>query len=474
MKPLKLDEIASAIEGRPLGQPGHYVVDGVSIDSRQARSGELFFAIEGERFDGHSFVASAIDAGAMAAVVSHPDRVPADLHQLGLLLLVDDTAAALGRLAAYHRRQVPATVIAVTGSNGKTTTKEMIHQVLSGRRRGRGAPKSFNNAIGVPLTLLSVEPDDDYVVVEIGSSAPGEVAALARLASPDIGVITSVAETHLEQLGDLDGVAAEKASLGENLREGGVLIVNGESDVLAAKLRRRRRRGPRLVRYGRCDGVELRATRLSASGQGVSFRVNDGERVDLPIPGEHNVLNALAAVGVARELGVHVSEAAARLAAFQPPSMRLEVHRWGAVTLINDAYNANPASMASALEVLSGWDGAARRVFVSGEMRELGDVARLKHQELGRRIAEAGVDVLVAVGGHAETVARATLRVAPTVAVTTAADTDAASRSLDELIRPGDVVLLKGSRAVGLEALVEPIRALAERMDDAGSVRGGD
>jgi UDP-N-acetylmuramoyl-tripeptide--D-alanyl-D-alanine ligase len=459
MKPLMLDEIASAIRARPLGQLGRYHVTGVGIDSREARAGELFFAIRGERFDGHTFVASAIDQGAMAAVVSRPDLVPDDLHQLGLLLLVDDTTAALGRLAAFHRRQVRARVIAVTGSNGKTTTKEMIHHMLSGRRRGRAAPKSFNNAVGVPLTLLSVEPNDDYVVVEIGSNAPGEVGALAEMASPHVGVITSIAETHLEKLESLEGVAREKAGLIDSIREGGCAVVTADSDPLAKELRRRRKRGIRWVRFGRGEGADLRATQVRAGPDHVSFRVDDGDQVTIPMPGEHNALNALAAMAAVREFGIDLGASAERLSGFTAPPMRCEVHRWGGVTVINDAYNANPASMSAALDVLSRWPDAKRRVVVVGDMRELGASSLAKHQQLGRQVAAAGVDVLMAVGEYADVVAEIARQSRADIEVATAATADDAAEALSETIRSGDVIMVKGSRALGLEALVEAIRS---------------
>ncbi len=468
MKPLTLDQIANAIDARPLGQVGRYAVESVSIDSREVQKGELFFAIRGERFDGHDFVAAAIDNGAMAAVVSDPQRVPEDLHQLGLLLLVDDTTAALGRLAAFHRRQVRATVVAVTGSNGKTTTKEMIHQVLRGRRRGRAAPKSFNNNVGVPLTLLSVAPDDDYVVVEIGTNAPGEIAGLARIAVPDIGVITGVAETHLEKLGSIEGVAEEKASLLLHLREGGCAIVNGETSRLDPHLSRRWRKRHKLVRFGRTAECDIVVRDIRSEAEGVTFSLPEGPRVHLPIPGEHNALNAAAAIAVGREFAISDAEAAERLAAFVPPPMRMDVRRVGRITMINDAYNANPASMAAALDVLRTWPAAARRVFVAGDMRELGASALAKHEELGARVARTDIDALLTVGEFAGTVVDAALRARGDLQTEAVGNTDAAANVLAAWLRPGDVVLLKGSRAVGLEVLAGTIEAAAERFE-AGS-----
>jgi len=473
MKPLELEEVVAAMEARPLGQPGHHLVGGVSTDSRDVQPGQLFFALEGARLDGHRFVASAIDQGAIAAVVSHPERVPDDLHEVGLLLLVDDTTAALGRLAAFHRTQVRAAVIGVTGSNGKTTTKEMIHQVLRARWRGRAAPKSFNNAVGVPLTLLSVEPDDDYVVVEIGSNAPGEVAHLARMARPDIGVITSVSETHLERLKNLEGVAAEKASLVESIRDGGCAIVNAECGCLIDQVRSRRRRGVRFVRFGRDEGADLRATDLEVGPDRVAFRVNGDLPVTLPMPGPHNALNALAALAVGEELGVAMADGAEQLIRFEPPAMRMEVHRWGDVTFVNDAYNANPAGMAAALEVLGSWPAGCRRVFVAGQMRELGAASLPKHQELGGRIGRAGIEVLVAVGDTAQTVVEAARHANPHIHAEATADVAEAAVLLEQIVRPGDVVMIKGSRAVGLEALAETVRAAAEKTPASGAAAHG-
>lgn len=464
MKPYSLEELAAAMGARAIGQAGACTVTGVSTDSREVRRGDLFFAIRGDRYDGHRFVTNAIDSGAMAAVVSDLDRVPRDLHDAGLLLLVDDTTAALNRLAAFHRRQVRAAVIGITGSNGKTTTKEMVHQVLKVRLRGRAAPKSFNNNIGVPLTLLSVEPDDDYVVAEIGSNAPGEVSQLAAIASPDVGVITSVGETHLERLKTLAGVAVEKSSLVEHVREGGCAVINGESDLLVDAVRRRRARPERIVRFGRSGDVELRATDLESGPDHVRFRVNGSLPVNLPIPGPHNALNALAALAVGRELGIEMAGGAAQLARFTAPSMRLETHRYGRLTLINDAYNANPASMAAALDVLRSWPIGYRRFFVAGQMRELGEASPAKHEELGRQVTAAGIEVFLAVGEMADVTAEAARRSGRFTQVETAANPADAVAVLKRVVRPDDVILIKGSRAEGLEALVPTIRELGETM----------
>lgn len=465
MKPLELDEIVAVLAAQPMGPVGRQLVTGVSTDSRHVASGDLFFALSGERFDGHRFVGAALDQGAMAAVISDAGRIEPDLREMGLLLLVDDVTAALGRLAAYHRHRVRAGVIAVTGSNGKTTTKEMIHQVLGGRFRGRAAIKSFNNAVGVPLTLLSAEPADDYVVVEIGTNAPGEIAQLSAIAEPDIAVITSVSETHLEKLKDLKGVASEKATIVEYVREGGCAIINGESDLLVSQVRRRLEPGDRVIRYGRRDDVDLRISDVVTQADHVSFRVNDDLKVNLPIPGSHNALNALAALAVGRELGVSPAEGVARLSEFHPPDMRLETHRWGTITFINDAYNANPASMAAALEVLAAWPGGCRRVFVAGQMRELGAASLDKHQELGRRAGESGVEVLIAVGESADEVVSNARQVNSLILTESCEDTDDASLRLRRLVEPGDVILIKGSRAVGLEALVSTIQGIAQGVD---------
>ena len=453
MKPLDMEDIRRAVRGRWLSGPGRGEVRRVTTDSRDARPGDLFVALKGEHFDGHAFLSAAAAAGCAAAVVQRDTEVPPGAAGAlgGGVIGVEDTVGALGELAAWYRGQVPARVIAVTGSNGKTTVKEMIHAVLSRRWKGSRSAKSFNNSIGLPLTLLGAEAGDDYVVCEIGTNAPGEVSALAAIAAPDVAVITSVAEAHLEGLGSLEKIAAEKASILGALDAKGAGVVWADSDVLDRAVRQY---PARRIRFGLSEDADLRLTACLPSGRGVRFQVNGRLWVDLPLPGRHNAVNALAALAVARRLGMDEARAAEALAETPPVPMRTEWIDAGGVTVINDAYNANPASVLAAVEVLAGATGG-RRVLALGDMCELGPRAEELHRRLGADLAGGCADLLIAVGPLGRYIAQGAAA-GPMVTVTFDSAAEAAAH-VPGLLRDGDVVLIKGSRATGMEVLVAPI-----------------
>jgi UDP-N-acetylmuramoyl-tripeptide--D-alanyl-D-alanine ligase len=459
MKPLTLEETRDAVHGRWLARGEALTVHSVTTDTRSARAGELFFALRGERMDGHSFLPQAAEASCAAAIVARDAQLPEGIETAfsGGIIAVADTTAALGELGAYHRRRLAADVVAVTGSNGKTTVKRMIHHVLARRLRGTCAPKSFNNAIGVPLTLLAASGGDDYVVCELGTSGPGEIAALAEMARPDVAVITSVAPAPLEKLGGIERVAAEKASILGALAEDGLGVVCGDSDVLARALRAYDRR---IIRFGASQEAEVRLTGHQPLGRRQRFELNGCLWVDLPLPGKHNALNALAAIAVARRFGFEREDAAAALADFAGGDMRLEWIDLPGGTIINDAYNANPASLAAAVEVLGDCQGA-RKVLIAGDMKELGDQTEQLHLQAGRELAAKGVDFLISVGRLGRYIA---MGAAEGGLETEAFDSsDAAGRQLRRLLRQGDTVLVKGSRAMAMEALIDPIRAALSR-----------
>jgi UDP-N-acetylmuramoyl-tripeptide--D-alanyl-D-alanine ligase len=448
---LVLSEIIQAVEGRVRGEAPALSVQGVSTDSRAIRPGEIFFAIRGERFDGHDFVSDVLRRGAPAAVVAASRAAsirvdpPAAGSRGAVLIEVDEPTAALGRLAAFHRKQAAAQVIAVVGSNGKTTTKAMIDHVLSGRLKGRSSPKSFNNAIGVPLTLLSVDAADDFVVVEIGTNAPGEIAALARIARPDMLVLTSIGEEHLEGLKDLMGVAREECAAFEVLSDGGFIAVNIDAPHVRELLPAR---GATVVRFGAAADADLRVSQVHYEDGALRFTVNERFAYRLPMPGAHNAHNAAAAIAIARRMSFEHDAVAQRLATFAPPPMRMEMQTLGNVTLINDAYNANPASMRAAIEMLESHPVTGRRIMVIGEMRELGQRSNDEHRKLAERLARSRLDHVLLVGPagdmmHAAFGSRPNAERVGSV--------DACGQRLSELVRPGDIVLLKASRAVGLE-----------------------
>lgn len=500
MRPLTLAEGIEALEGtcdRPV-TAGSF--SRVCIDSRAIQPADLFVAIPGERFDGHDFVEQALSAGAMAAVVRSDFKMPAaragrnrvtDARPEGLLIRVDDTVKALGRLGRYYRRSVVGgslTVIAVTGSNGKTTTKAMIAHILAGRWQGRASDKSFNNAIGVPLTLLSVEPSDKFVVCEVGTNAPGEIATLARLIDPEIAVITGVSEAHLAGLGSLGQIAEEKLSLLHYLASDGLAVINADCEVLRKTLERDRRLANlKCVTFGEWKDADLRVTSLNvstANSQGVDqagralppvrmeFTVNDRFKYHLQVPGRHNVLNALAAIGVARRFGVDHDEIAERMATFTLPPMRLEYQRIGGLTLVNDAYNANPASLAAAVDVLVNLPSDGRKVLIVGDMRELGEASDELHRKAAETIARSGVNMVIAVGEKARLVSR-TVEMASGGAVETHAysSADSAKRRLVTYLNRADTILMKGSRVVALEKLVPVIREWASSPEKKEAAR---
>ena len=455
MKALSLEEIRLAVHGHWLlrGSPG--TVGAVTTDTRSARGGELFFAIRGKRFDGHMFLPQAAQAGCSAAVVCLDGEPRPEIGRkfpCGVMG-ANDSIKALGALGGYHRNLHPANIVAVTGSNGKTTVKRMIHHILSRRMGGSCGPKSFNNEIGVPLTLLGAGEKDDYVVCEIGSSAPGEISGLSAIARPNVAVITNVAETHLEKLGTLEKVAAEKASILGYLADDGLGVVWADDEVLtklAASYRRR------MVTFGGSDSSDLRLTGYESKNRTQRFQLNGRLWVDLPLPGKHNALNALAAIAVSRRFGFSQADAAEALRDFQGVEMRLQWIDLGSLTVINDAYNANPASMLAAAKVLTEAEGS-RRVLVAGDMGELGAASKDLHIRTGSRIAETDVDLLIAVGPLGRYIAQGAAEAGlPIEQFDTLA---LAARGLCDLLRPGDVVLIKASRMVQMERLVEVVRA---------------
>lgn len=462
------DEIVAAIRAECSSPLPPVSVSQISTDSRSIAPGALFFALRGERFDGHDHIAQALERGALAAVVSH-ERVEAltRRHASGLgrqraLLAVDDPLAALGRLAHYHRQQVSTAVIAVVGSNGKTTAKMMIDHVLRGKMQGRASPKSFNNAVGVPLTLLSVEAGDEYVVVEIGTNAPGEIAQLARIADPELVVITSIAEEHLEGLHDLAGVAREECSILEHMRAAAFVALNSDAPhalEYAAAM------GVKCVTFGRNGQADLRVSDEQQDEAGVAFLLNGRFRYRVPMLGVHNALNAAGAAAVGRRLGLEHDEIAARLESFFPPPMRHERVRVGEITIINDAYNANPQSAVAAIDTLEALPCRGRKHVVFGEMRELGRRAPEMHRRVAERLRQAQFARVILVGPAVDHMAE-TLRQPGlfSTQVTCVTDLSQCERELLCDLSEGDVVLLKGSRSVGLERLIEPLTSGLRRL----------
>ncbi|MBN2272325.1 MAG: UDP-N-acetylmuramoyl-tripeptide--D-alanyl-D-alanine ligase [Sedimentisphaerales bacterium] len=433
------------------------VVTGVSIDSRTVKPGDCFFAIKGEKFDGHDYVADAFAKGAVCAVIGK--TVGGETLAGKCLLRVADTVRALGDFAAEYRRQAGFKVVAITGSAGKTTTRQITAHALSRRFRVHQSPNSFNNSIGVPLTLLGADPRDEIVVGELGSNHPGEIANLTRITQPDIAVVTNVHPAHLEGFGNLEAIAREKTSISEGLGPDGVLIINGDFEQLVDACRAK---GVDVLAFGKSDGLDYRATDITSDGLSSRFMIDQTE-VTLPLAGPGNVENTLAAWAVCSQLGLKIKEFAEAVRTLPPISMRAEVLQIGAITVLNDCYNANPASMNNALDILQSLQAntGRRSVFICGDMAELGADAESLHRRLGESISRANVELLIAVGEFAEVTAGAARKSANRdLHVKCFKDARSAGNNLHEFVKEYDIVLVKGSRCARLETAVEKLKEL--------------
>ncbi len=456
MIPMSLGDVAAAVGADCPSGASQAVIRRVSTDSRKAIPGDLFFALKGPTFDGHGFVDKAFAKGAVACVCDHLTTSNKER-----VLFVEDTLAALGRLAKHYRAAVlpvSTVVIAVTGSNGKTTTKCMIDHVLSGEFKGRASPKSFNNAIGVPLTLLSADADDRYLVVEIGTNAPGEVAALAAMASPNVAVITSIGEAHLEGLGDIMGVAAEKSSLLGFVRPAGFAAVNVDrSEIYPHLAAKYGTPGTRMLTFGIDPAAKLCVTPRRSDPLGTAFELEGRYHIEIPVPGAHHATNAAAAFAVARWFGVAPERIVERFRSFHPPEGRTELQEVGGVKLVDDAYNANPSSVHAAVAALRAVEDG-RRVLVLGDMLELGVDSAASHERVIRAVIDAGIEVLVVVGPATTLAARAMAPNRIGTEVHCCADVADACAVLDGLVAEGDTVWVKGSRGMKLDQVVRHLR----------------
>ncbi len=453
MDPIPLDQIAAAVGASPVTGP---TIRGVCTDSREVTPHSLFVALRGDHFDGHDHLPAAAAGGAVAAIVDR-DVPP----EPGLTLIrTDDARRAMGRLATFVRRRFRGTVIAVAGSNGKTGTKHLIHAALSSTLRGSMSPKSFNNDVGVPVTLFAADPTDDFVVLEMGTNHPGELAHLSRMAEPDVAVLTNVGAEHLEFFGDLDGVRREEASVAVGLRPGGLLVTHADDPGLLVRVIGQ---DVPWVGFGWGGQNLVPTTGVVCTAAGTTFDWAGGppgspRTFKVPQVGRHTALSATAALIVCRRLGVDLGRAAAALAVATGPGMRLQVRRAGRLTLLDDAYNANPSSVAAALETLRDLPTAGRRVAVLGDMLEMGDAAAAGHADVGRLAAACGVDVLACVGPLSAATAAAA-KDAGLPAVFHALTTTEAAALVPTLLSDGDLVLLKASRGLRLERVAEAIQS---------------
>jgi UDP-N-acetylmuramoyl-tripeptide--D-alanyl-D-alanine ligase len=434
------------------------MAEAYSIDSRTMAAGQLFFAVKGERLDGHNFVEQALKNSAVAAVVCrdqlnrYPDK--------SRLLAVEDTLAALQALATAVRKLWGKPLVAVTGSAGKTTTKEAIAHVLSARFRVMKSEGNFNNHFGLPLMLLKLEQDYDVAVLEMGMSHAGEIRALAAIAQPEIGVVTNVAPVHLEFFDSLAGIARAKYELIESLPSNGTAVLNADDDYVSQFGRGFK---GKVVTYGTRPTADVRAENVQSRGaEGTEFDVVLGavrEHAVLRLVGEHNVLNALAAVAVGLERGMKLSEAVQALFTLSPADKRGQVLQVGNITVINDCYNSNPKALAAMVDALAAI-AAGRRIVVAGEMLELGPAAEEMHRQAGRHLADKKIDLLLGVRGLAQAMVNAATDAGSHARFVSSAEE--AGEWLAREAQDGDVILLKASRGVKLEKALETWKKLRD------------
>ena len=428
-------------------------ITGVSTDTRSIKEGDVFFALKGPRFDGADYVHRAFDAGAVLSVVNAGSR---DTTVSGdCVVFVEDTERALGLSAADYRSMFTGKVIGITGTSGKTTVKEMISAILGCRYQVHCTRGNYNNQIGLPLTVFGIDESHNFAVLEMGMSAPGEIAYLANIARPDIGVLLNVGPAHLEFFGSVDKIADAKAELLESIGENGIAVVNDDDPLIESRLTLCK---GRIVKFGINGPCEYRGENIKIHSDGcASFDIGE-VTIKLNVPGAHNVYNALAAFAVAHILDIDVITIAMQLEKITAPSMRMERIEKDGILFINDSYNANPLSMKAAADVLKHTEYVAdgRKIAVLGDMLELGEGTEKAHREIGMLFGSLGINKLCLVGKLADFYAEGAWEsgMHPDDVIIYEDVVDAAE-FIESIKRPGDIILVKGSRAVGMEKVVQ-------------------
>ena len=438
-----MDRLAAALKESAVGKlpRGAATVSGITTDTRKIAKGNVFLALRGERFDGHDYLHDAVRDGAAAVVVSRAPK----LNTLDVPVFeVHDTLVALGALAHYWRRAWGKTVIGVAGSNGKTSTKDLIKAALSRAYAIHATTGNLNNRVGVPLSLLAMPAEAEVAVIELGTSLPGEVAILRDIAEPDIALVTSIAEEHLEGLGDLAGVLREEAAVYEGVEVG--IAPSTQHEIAEAA----RGKAKRIVVTGLNGDADLKPEKWEVGADGLGLIEIDGVQVRPPVRGLHNLRNAMLALAVARECGVSYADAAEGIAAMPQPKMRSAWEQVGDVTLINDAYNANPGSTRAAIELLNGTGSGRQRVIVLGTMRELGAASEQCHADIAGLALASGADIVAGIGEFAPALEKQNQR----ERVITAPDVEDLWPQLQARLQRNAIILLKASRGVQLERLV--------------------
>ncbi len=447
---MTIKDILEATGGRLASGKESAAVPSFSTDTRSIIPGSVFIALKGRNFDGHDFARQALDKGASGAIVER-ELEPGASHKDKNIVMVEDCLEAMGRIAAEIRRRANVPVVCVTGTNGKTTTKEILAHILSSRYKVLKSRKSFNNIIGLSLTLFDLEPSYQAVVLEIGTNHPGEIPRLAAIAEPHMAIITNIGDGHLEFFGDRHGVFLEKTSLLDFIPSSGMAFLNRDDELLA----RVSKRGLARKFFGRDEGCDFRITDVRKRSGGYGFSLN-GNAYYVPLEGEHNVYNAAAAIAVAEYFGLTPEEMNESLTRISLPGMRLEKVKVDNITFINDSYNANPNSFECALKVLQEDDIANKRGVVAGDMLELGARSEEFHRMLGRSVAEKGIDFLITIGPNARHMIDGAMDSGMGSSRAVPAEThQTAAEMIRRLAVADTVVLLKGSRSARMEEVLK-------------------
>lgn len=455
----KLAEVIGAVN--PLdGDLSEKNFSGVCIDSREIKDGNCFFAIKGENFDGSDFIDAAFEKGAACVIALD------GCEQKGkAILTVSDTITAMGDLARWYRNELKAKVVAITGSVGKTTVRELVCHVLSKHFKCHQSPKSFNNNLGLPLTLLSAQADDDIIIAELGSNAPGEIEYLTKIAQPDIALVNNTLPAHLEGFGSVDSIIKEKTSIVSGLKPEGEFIVNGDIPELVEYCKSQ---GYVYTTFGESAGCDVRVENIVCKPLSGVITI-DGMEINIPAAGKGNLLNALAGWAICKKIGITLEQFADAVATFKPVGMRMQIEKFrstsngAGITVINDCYNANPASMVNALGCLEqlAQNEKSRSVFICGTMAELGDKSEFLHGEIGKTAAEKNVDLILAVGKFTEALINAARKHSKgAVQDEIFENTDQLCGKLEDLVRQDDIILVKGSRSVKLELAVSRLKEM--------------
>lgn len=458
MNSLTVSDLLSATDGKLIYGSLESRIAGISTDTRSIKHGEIFFALHGKNYDGHNFIKQAIINGALGGVVSDSKKIE-NLSLNGSdkvnLIEVSDTLRALGDLAKYYRQNLQTKFIAVTGSNGKTTTKDMVYHILKNFKNVSRSRNSFNNFIGVPLTIFGADLTHDFCVVEMGTNAPGEIKRLSEIISPNFTILTNISHTHLEGLGSIKGVASAKAEFIENMDEDGTLITNAD-DTWCSQIAGRF--NGKVVNFGFGENAQIKASKVKRNKSGFTFTVNKSFTINLPVLGKHNIYNSLASIALCNAIGIRMEDMCEGFVDFKLPPMRMEKRVCGDVIAINDGYNSSPSSMSAALDEFSQLPAPGRRIFVCGDMLELGKDTERLHKEIGKRVASSKVDILWTVGPFSRFVAEGAIANGMPSENVFSYDTSEETCSLvASQLKSKDTVFIKGSRRMKLERVSRQI-----------------